>query len=107
MTWGRQDPELTRRLLRAKDRMTARPEEAWPVRRLAKVSGVSEAHFSRSFKRAFGVPPHRYLLTLRLERAKALLRDTDRRSFARRWLRNLREIPTGVLGLITRLRFTS
>ena len=78
MTWGRQDPELTRRLLRAKDRMTARPEEAWPVRRLAKVSGVSEAHFSRSFKRAFGVPPHRYLLTLRLERAKALLRDTDR-----------------------------
>jgi AraC-like DNA-binding protein len=41
------------------------------------VSGVSEAHFARSFKDAFGVPPHRYLLTRRIERAAALLRDTD------------------------------
>ena len=46
--------------------------------RLASVSGVSEAHFARSFKDAFGVPPHRYLLTRRIERAKAILRDTDR-----------------------------
>ena len=45
--------------------------------RLAHVSGVSEAHFARSFKQAFGVPPHRYLLTRRIERAMALLRDTD------------------------------
>jgi len=73
-----QDPELLRRLLRAKDRMDAASHEAWPVDRLAKVSGVSEAHFARSFKQAFGVPPHRYLLTRRIERATALLRDTDR-----------------------------
>lgn len=73
----RQDPELLRRLLRAKDRMDAASHEAWPVRRLARVSGVSEAHFARSFKEAFGVPPHRYLLTRRIERAKALLRDTE------------------------------
>ena len=66
-----------RRLLRAKDRMDAASHEEWPVRRLARVSCVSEAHFARSFKQAFGVPPHRYLLTRRLERAKALLRDTD------------------------------
>jgi transcriptional regulator GlxA family with amidase domain len=72
-----QDPELLRRLLRAKDRMDAASHEEWPVRRLASVSGVSEAHFARSFKDAFGVPPHRYLLTRRLERATALLRDTD------------------------------
>jgi transcriptional regulator GlxA family with amidase domain len=72
-----QDPELLRRLLRAKDRMDAASHEAWPVRRLARVSGVSEAHFARSFKQAFGVPPHRYLLTRRIERATALLRDTD------------------------------
>jgi transcriptional regulator GlxA family with amidase domain len=72
-----QDPELLRRLLRSKDRMDAASHEEWPVRRLARVSGVSEAHFARSFKEAFGVPPHRYLLTLRIERAKALLRDTD------------------------------
>src|SRR5438270_1842387 len=72
-----QDPELLRRLLRAKDRMDAASHEEWPVRRLARVSGVSEAHFARSFKEAFGIPPHRYLLTRRLERAKTLLRDTD------------------------------
>jgi transcriptional regulator GlxA family with amidase domain len=57
--------------------MDAASHEEWPVRRLARVSGVSEAHFARSFKEAFGVPPHRYLLTRRLERATALLRDTD------------------------------
>ena len=72
-----QDPELLRRLLRAKDRMGAASHEAWPVQRLARVSAVSEAHFARSFKQAFGIPPHRYLLTRRIERATALLRDTD------------------------------
>jgi transcriptional regulator GlxA family with amidase domain len=72
-----QDPDLLRRLLRAKDRMDAASHEDWPVRRLARVSRVSEAHFARSFKQAFGVPPHRYLLTRRIERATALLRDTD------------------------------
>jgi len=72
-----QDPELLRRLLRAKDRMDAVSNEPWPVRRLARVSGVSEAHFARQFKLAFGVPPHRYLLTRRVERATALLRETD------------------------------
>jgi len=57
--------------------MDAASHEAWPVQRLAEVSGVSQAHFARSFKQAFGVPPHRYLLTRRIERAAALLRDTD------------------------------
>ena len=57
--------------------MDANSHEAWPVSRLAVVSGVSQAHFARSFKEAFGVPPHRYLLTRRIERARALLRDTD------------------------------
>ena len=71
------DPALLRRLLRAKDRMDARSHEDWPVVKLARVSGVSEAHFARSFKQAFGVPPHRYLLTRRIERAMALLRDTE------------------------------
>ncbi|HMI41367.1 MAG TPA: helix-turn-helix transcriptional regulator [Sphingomicrobium sp.] len=57
--------------------MDAASHEEWPVRRLARVSGVSEAHFARSFKDAFGLPPHRYLLTRRIERAKTMLRDTD------------------------------
>jgi transcriptional regulator GlxA family with amidase domain len=72
-----QDPELLRRLLRAKDRMDAASHEHWPVRRLARVSRVSEAHFARSFRRAFGVPPHRYLLTRRIERAVALLGESE------------------------------
>ena len=71
-----QDPDLLRRLLRAKDRMDAASHEQWSVARLARISGVSEAHFARSFKQAFGAPPHRYLLTRRIERATALLRDT-------------------------------
>ncbi len=57
--------------------MDAASHEEWPVSRLASVSGVSEAHFARSFKDAFGVPPHHYLLTRRIERASALLRDTN------------------------------
>ena len=57
--------------------MDSASHEEWPISRLAKVSGASEAHFARSFKDAFGVPPHRYLLTRRIERATALLRDTD------------------------------
>jgi transcriptional regulator GlxA family with amidase domain len=72
-----QDPRLLRRLLRAKDRMDAASHEDWTIERLASVSDVSEAHFARSFKQAFGVPPHRYLLTRRIERATALLRETD------------------------------
>src|SRR5580692_1907086 len=72
-----QDPALLRRLLRAKDRMDAASHEAWPVRRLAEVSGVSQAHFARAFRRAFGVPPHRYLLSRRIEQAITLLRDTQ------------------------------
>lgn len=72
-----QSPGLLRRLLRAKDRMDAASHEEWPIHRLAQVSAVSLAHFARSFKEAFGVPPHRYLLTRRIERAVALLRQTD------------------------------
>ncbi len=72
-----QDPDVVRRLLRATDRMDACSHEGWPVGRLARVSGISQAHFARSFKQAFGIPPHRYLLTRRIERATALLRDTE------------------------------
>lgn len=72
-----QDAALLRRLLRAKDLMDAASQQAWPVRRLAQFSGVSEAHFAYSFRQAFGIPPHRYQLTRRIVRATALLRDTN------------------------------
>jgi AraC-like DNA-binding protein len=67
-----------RHLLRAKDLADARYFEPLGVEDLAKAAGLSRAHFSREFRRAFGVSPHAYLLTRRLERAAALLRNTDR-----------------------------
>ena len=67
-----------RHLLRAKDLADARYFEPLDVDDLAGAAGLSRAHFSREFRRAFGESPHGYLLTRRLERAAALLRDTDR-----------------------------
>ena len=67
-----------RHLLRAKDLADARYAEPLTVDDLAAAAGLSRAHFSREFRRAFGEPPHAYLLTRRLERAAALLRGTDR-----------------------------
>ena len=67
-----------RHLLRAKDLADARYFEPLDVNDLARAAGLSRAHFSREFRRAFGDSPHQYLLTRRLERAAALLRNTDR-----------------------------
>jgi AraC-like DNA-binding protein len=67
-----------RHLLRAKDLADARYHESLDVAALARAAHVSPAHFSREFSRTFGDTPHRYLLTRRLERAAALLRNTDR-----------------------------
>ncbi len=67
-----------RHLLRARDLADARYFEPLGVDDLAASAGLSRAHFSREFKRAFGESPHAYLLTRRLERAAALLRTTDR-----------------------------
>lgn len=44
---------------------------------LARAARLSPAHFIREFRRTFGETPHHYLLTRRLERAAALLRNTD------------------------------
>ena len=67
-----------RHLLRAKDLADARYSEPLDVDDLAQAAGLSKAHFAREFRRAFGEPPHAYLMTRRLERAAALLRTTDR-----------------------------
>ncbi|HVV89649.1 MAG TPA: AraC family transcriptional regulator [Solirubrobacterales bacterium] len=67
-----------RHLLRAKDLADARYAEPLGVAEMAAAAGLSRAHFSREFRRAFGESPYSYLLTRRLERAAALLRDTDR-----------------------------
>jgi AraC-like DNA-binding protein len=67
-----------RHLLRAKDAADSRYFEPIGVEDMARAAGLSRAHFSREFRRAFGESPHAYLLTRRLERAAALLRNTDR-----------------------------
>jgi AraC-like DNA-binding protein len=66
-----------RHLLRAKDLVDARYREPLDVPALARAARLSPAHFSREFRRAFGETPHQYLLTRRMERAAALLRNTD------------------------------
>ena len=66
-----------RHLLRARDLADARYFEPLHVDDLASVAGLSRAHFTREFRRAFGESPHAYLLTRRLERAASLLRSTD------------------------------
>jgi AraC-like DNA-binding protein len=65
---------LTRHLLRVRDLIDRAYAAPLDIPALARSAHVSESHFSRSFKAAFGETPHRYLLTRRLERAKALLR---------------------------------
>jgi AraC-like DNA-binding protein len=67
-----------RHLLRAKDLVDARYREPLDVSALARAAHLSPAHFSREFRRTFGETPHQYLLMRRLERAAALLRNTDR-----------------------------
>ena len=66
-----------RHLLRAKNLADSRYFEPLDVDELARAAGLSRAHFSREFRRAYGESPHAYLLTRRLERAAALLRTTD------------------------------
>lgn len=67
-----------RHLLRARDLADRRYSEQVTVDDMARAAGLSRAHFSAEFRRAFGESPHAYLLTRRLERAAALLRTTDR-----------------------------
>ena len=63
-----------RHLLRAKDLADARYFEPLGVDDLARAAGLSRAHFSREFRRAYGESPHAYLLTRRLERAACVVR---------------------------------
>ena len=70
-------PHPNRHLLRARDLIDARYHAPLDVPALARAAHMSPAHFSRAFRAAFGETPHQYLLTRRLERAAALLRNTD------------------------------
>src|SRR3984893_9720743 len=65
------------RLRKAKDRMDREFDLPLDVPDLARSAAMSTGHFSRSFKAAFGEGPYSYLMTRRIERAKALLRRGD------------------------------
>ena len=65
------------RLRKAKDRMDREFDRPLDVPALARSAAMSTGHFSRSFKAAFGESPYSYLMTRRIERAKALLRRGD------------------------------
>ena len=74
---SREVEELNRSLLRARDAMDRAYAEPLNVSAIAMVAHLSEAHFSRSFRTAFGETPHHYLQRRRVERAMFLLRETD------------------------------
>ncbi|MBC2904836.1 helix-turn-helix domain-containing protein [Streptomyces cupreus] len=65
------------RLRRARDRMDREYTEPLDVMALAGTALMSPGHFQRSFRAAYGETPYGYLMTRRIERAKALLRRGD------------------------------
>lgn len=63
-------------LRRVTDYMQAHLQEAVSLDTLASLAGLSTFHFCRMFKQSTGMPPHRYLLRLRIDRAEELLLHT-------------------------------
>jgi transcriptional regulator GlxA family with amidase domain len=72
------DLDELRRLRRARDRMDREYAQPLDVPALARTALMSTAHFSRRFREAYSETPYSYLMTRRIERAKALLGRGDR-----------------------------
>jgi len=72
-----QDLDTLAYLRRARDLMDRDYASSLDVAQVACASYMSQAHFSRQFRRAYGETPYSYLMTRRIERAKALLRRGD------------------------------
>ena len=68
------DLDELRRLRRARDRMDREYAQPLDVAALARTALMSDGHFSRRFREAYSETPYSYLMTRRIERAKALLR---------------------------------
>ncbi|HRC63152.1 MAG TPA: helix-turn-helix transcriptional regulator [Dehalococcoidia bacterium] len=66
-----------RLLRRARDQMDRDYAQPLDVPALARTALMSPAHFSRRFREAYSETPYSYLMTRRIERAKALLRRGD------------------------------
>jgi AraC-like DNA-binding protein len=75
---GAMTPEDLAHLRRARDLMDRDYARPLDVPAMARAALMSPAHFSRQFRAAYGETPYGYLMTRRIERAKALLRRDDR-----------------------------
>jgi AraC-like DNA-binding protein len=64
-------------LRRARDLIEREYDRPLDVPALAKAAIMSPSHFARQFRAAYGETPYSYLMTRRIERAKALLRRGD------------------------------
>ena len=64
-------------LKRVTDFISANLAETLQLGDLAALSGLSTSHFGRAFKGSTGLPPHRWHLNLRIDRARAMLADAD------------------------------
>ncbi len=71
------DLDELRRLRRARDRMDREYAQPLDIPALARTALMSPGHFSRRFREAYSETPYSYLMTRRIERAKALLRRGD------------------------------
>ena len=67
-------PRTLRRVL---DHVESNLDSLLTVACLAKISGLSECRFAHNFKYATGLPPHQYVIQMRLRRAKEMLRSTN------------------------------
>ncbi|MGH3649654.1 MAG: helix-turn-helix domain-containing protein [Acidimicrobiia bacterium] len=71
------DLDELRLLRQARDQMDREYAEPLDVPALARTAAMSPAHFTRRFRAAYSETPYSYLMTRRIERAKALLRNSE------------------------------
>jgi AraC family transcriptional regulator len=69
------------RLRKIKELVHAKMEDDLSLDDMAQSVGLSTAHFARMFRKSTGETPHQFVLRLRVERAKAMLRVSDARVF--------------------------
>ncbi|MGG6311464.1 helix-turn-helix domain-containing protein [Paenibacillus macerans] len=67
------------RVKRAVDYILARPERLPEVRELAEIADVSDSHLRKLFQQYTGLPPAHYIHYVKIEQAKRVLAETDRR----------------------------
>ena len=69
--------EILKRLFKGKNFIDDNFKENIDVKEIARLSCLSEFHFFRSFKEAFGISPHKYLINRRLNEAHKLLKKNS------------------------------